>query len=172
MKKETWGEFPGQRLRDDAKDVGAITGREVFQLRHNPDNGIIELTGTVVGCIKTIQMPSYGVVKERVMNVKSLTEEEDKSVRMDTMELILEDILSFTKTTIDALEKRLGRDIILSKVVVGDVWKTATSGSDFIELVRDIAKVDSNVNGYAFLTEFMAVSTSGESETILQEYPL
>ena len=106
------------------------------------------------------------------MNAKSLTVEEDQAVGMDAMELLFEDMLSFTKTAVKAWEEHLGSDAALSKAVAGGVWKAAASGIGFTDLVQAVAEVDSNVNSYTFLSEFMAVSRSGEWETILQKYHL
>ncbi|KAH7346936.1 heterokaryon incompatibility protein-domain-containing protein [Pyrenochaeta sp. MPI-SDFR-AT-0127] len=165
-----WLQHPGAPRqwipRDDPKDAGATTGREIFELCHDPDSGTIKQTGTVVGRIKIIQMPTCGAV------IEGVNPEEGKSARDEAMVTLLEDMMVFTRTAIDAWEERVGRHTALSKVMAGDVWKAVADGQQFNDLVKDVANVEPNVNGYAFLAEFLAVGMSGEGEAILQQYPL
>lgn len=98
--------------------------------------------------------------------------EEDDAARTAILELFFEDMLFFTNTAIGTWGKHLGKDAALSKVTAGGVCRVAAGGISFAELVEAVAKFDSNVNGYAFLTESITVGASDEWETILQEYPL
>jgi hypothetical protein len=172
-----WEPTASENRKRDATGAGASTGRDILEILHNPGNGTIRLVGTEIGSLDHVHMTTCGELRAKRQAPDSLTPEEIDSVMLDSVSKLLRDIGVFVIYGHPALKKRLGQDETSKKLAAGDIWKVASGGSSFDDLMRQHKQVGPIPNGYALLETFVQKSNpirkvmSHEWASLLPEEP-
>ncbi|KAJ9636376.1 hypothetical protein H2201_003542 [Coniosporium apollinis] len=168
--------FYKARLKEGAVKGAASTGREEFEILHDPGSGTIRLAGTEIGRIDTVHKSTCGAFLAEVRVDVTVSSEEALSTLRDIIGAILDDTSLFSLSAHTALEKRLGRDEASKKLAAGDVWKVAAGGVSFNELSDQEGGFELTLDGYAFLEKIAQMNelrqiVSGEWAHLLPEAP-
>ncbi|KAL8902917.1 MAG: hypothetical protein Q9207_004285 [Kuettlingeria erythrocarpa] len=114
----------GRALVPYSRGKGASGNQTKSTISHQPDQGTIQLLGTVVGLIDHIHVPECSMTGEQV----TISEPEEKGVAGDQLvriRSVLKDIATFTQLVRKALEGRFGEAEALQMLASGIVWKAA-----------------------------------------------
>lgn len=133
-------------------EKGASNGLRCVEVFHDPERGIIRLLGAHVGVIKDVLEPTISVMAQTTPAYSSIGREELSSAVTKDLENLLTDTFFFHIFARVVLEKRFGPDEAAKKLAAGDVWKVATGGLKFEDLLPEEERRSYNrMDGFALL---------------------